>query len=304
MIFPIYLNPTIDKTVYLDSFVYGGTNRVDEVLEQGGGKALNLSVVLSRLGEEVQAAGFICELNNTIILDAFGEIPTSFIEIPSGPRVNLKIVDRSAFITTEVNEKGPEISPLQLRTFDALLADILTEEDTVVLSGALPPGAPMDYYAHIISSVPCKVALDASGEALRLAVKEKPYIIKPNIEEFEQLTGKTYGNKEEIIAAARALIAAGIEICVVSLGAEGALIIDSKEAYYAAPVVSNPDSTVGAGDSMLAGILYELTEKNSIADAIKMGTAAAGATITLPGTALASAERIYEFLPKVVVEKI
>ena len=304
MIYAVNLNPTIDKTVYVEKFVFGGTNRVVQSKEQGGGKALNVSLLLKHLDIPVYAVGFIGYGNSNPIIAAFDEIPNAFIEVADPSRVNLKVVDQSNFTTTEINEKGPEISTPMLAAFDAELYRLITKDDILILTGALPPGIAENYYAKLVETLPCKVVVDASGGALRYAAKAKPYLIKPNTEELSHLTGKTYETLPEIIKDAHALVQDGIEICVVSMGKDGALIVNKDEAYVASAVVENPDSTVGAGDSMLGGILSVLTTGGNIKDALCWGTAASAATIILPGTDMAQRDGIEAMLPKVNINKI
>ncbi len=304
MIYSVYLNPTIDKTVYVEKFIYGGTNRPYETISQGGGKALNLAVILNRLGMNAHGVGFIGRENSQSIREAFSEISSSFVELSEPPRVNLKIVDRSNFVTTEINEKGPFVPEEKLAEFERLLLSLVKKEDLVVLTGALPRGCGADYYARLISLLPCRTALDASGEALTLAIREKPLVIKPNEDELEQLAGKKVSGTRNILSACKDLIQQGIKICLVTLGKEGALITDGKEAYFSPPLVENPDSTAGAGDSMLAGALFVLESGGSVKDALAMGTAAAAATISLPGSNLATKELTHQFLLKTKLTRL
>lgn len=306
MIYAIYLNPTIDKTIYIDHFTIGGTNRVKSSILQGGGKALNLSVVLNRLGVPAYVTGFLCNRECSPIRNGLEDILTSFYTLEGEPRVNIKIVDRTTSVTTEINDKGPIVSKEALCEFEKGLLHLVKPEDTVVLTGSLPQGCPPDYYCQLMAMLSCRCVLDASGEALRQGVKQKPYLIKPNLEELGQLTGESYTSKDmsAIIDACRHLIQDGIDICVVSMGGDGAIIVNAEEAYFSKAAVKNPDSTVGAGDSMLAGVLSVLNHGGGLDEAIAVGTAAAAATISLPGTTLASSELIHQLLPTIHPEKI
>lgn len=304
MIYALYLNPTLDKTIYVENFAYGGTNRARQSILQGGGKALNLAVVLHRLGTPVEVAGFLCQAGCEAIERGLAGIPTSFVRLAGEPRTNLKIVDRAASVTTEVNEPGPVVSPEALAQLEAELSARLRPEDTLVLTGSLPQGCPPDYYAQLMRRFSCRFVLDASGEALCQGVRERPYLIKPNLEELSQLTGNAYSAADipAILRDCRVLLRQGIGLCVVSMGGDGALIIGDKEAYFTRAVVQKPDSTVGAGDSMLAGLLSALQAGASLRDALALGTAASAATISLPGTTLASREAIQAILPSIQPE--
>ena len=122
MIYALYLNPTLDKTIYVENFAYGGTNRAQKSILQSGGKALNLAVVLHRLGTPVEVAGFLCREGCDAIERRLSDIPTSFVRLAGEPRTNLKIVDRAASVTTEVNEPGPAVSPEALAQLEAELS--------------------------------------------------------------------------------------------------------------------------------------------------------------------------------------
>ena len=306
MIYAIYLNPTIDKTIYIDNFTLGGTNRVKSTIVQGGGKALNLAVVLNRLGVPAHVTGFLCNQDCMPIQNGLEDVLTTFCMLDDAPRINIKIVDRTVSVTTEVNDKGPIIPLESLEEFEQSLLSMVTSEDIVVLTGSLPQGCPADYYSHLMSILPCKCVLDASGEALRQGVQQKPYLIKPNLEELGQLTGEVYeaNDTAHIIDSCRRLINDGIQICAVSMGGDGALIVDANEAYFSKAIVKNPDSTVGAGDSMLAGMLSVLSQGGDIGEALSFGTAAAAATITLPGTTLAGKEDIQKILPSATAVRL
>ncbi len=306
MIYAIYLNPTIDKTIYIDHFAIGRTNRVKSSILQGGGKALNLAIVLNRLGIPSYVTGFLCNQECSPIRNGLEDILTSFYMLEDEPRINIKIVDRCTSTTTEINDKGPIVSMEALSEFEQGLFHLVKSEDIVVLTGSLPQGCPADYYCKLMKILPCKCVLDASGETLRQGIRQKPYLIKPNLEELGQLTGRTYSSKDlpSIVASCRDLINQGIKICVVSMGGDGAIIIDKNEAYFSKAIIENPDSTVGAGDSMLAGVLSVLSKNGSLQDALALGTAAAAATISLPGTNLASRELIMQILHSIHPEKI
>jgi len=155
-----------------------------------------------------------------------------------------------------------------------------------------------------IRKLPCPAALDASGAALLPGVAAGPMVIKPNTDELTQLTGKTFHSTQDILAACRQIIEGGVSVCAVSMGKEGALITDGSKAFFAGSVVENPDSTVGAGDSMLAGILSVITRGGAIDEALRVGSAAAAATISLPGTNLATPKLIQEFLAKVTTTEL
>ncbi|MBQ4288806.1 MAG: 1-phosphofructokinase family hexose kinase [Clostridia bacterium] len=306
MIYAIYLNPTIDKTIYIDNFGIGETNRVQSSITQGGGKALNLAKVLHNLGTPVTICGIDTSDGSRPIYEVAEGIPCSFVTVDGEPRTNIKVVDKVSSVTTEINDKGPVVDSEHLEKVLSGLADTVSEDDFVVLTGSLPLGCPKDYYAQMIARLNCKVVVDASGEALVQAVKQKPFLIKPNLDELSQLTGEKYSFSElsKVIEDTRKVLAGGITAAIVSMGKDGAVIIDKDACFYSKPVVKKPDSTVGAGDSMLAGAMSVFFEGYDIEKALKVGTASSAATISLPGTTLAGKEDIEKMMDNVNIERI
>ncbi len=179
MVYAVYLNPTIDKTVYIDSLRVGGTNRVGKVLSQGGGKAVNLAVTLHQMDVPVTVCGFLYKGNSRLIRQSLIGISTSLWEFPGEARVNTKIFDQQSGIVTEINESGPALSADILKQFEAVFLPQIKKEDLVVLTGSLPPGCPADYYAQLTEKLPCRVAVDADGETLARAVEKAPSSSSP-----------------------------------------------------------------------------------------------------------------------------
>ncbi|MBQ9941726.1 MAG: hexose kinase [Christensenellaceae bacterium] len=299
MIHALYLNPTIDQTVYLDSFEMGGTNRIKRQLTQGGGKAVNVAILLHHLGEDVCVHGFLYLENAAPIRSALSGINSRLSEYPGACRVNTKVVDLSRAVTTEINGFGPDATPTRLQAMEEALLAAATPQDILVCTGSLPPGCAKDTYTSIMRRFPGRTVLDADGAALAQALAAKPWLIKPNKDELCRLLGQQLSTKEELLAAACRLTQKGVGIVAVSLGSEGALITDGKQAFFAPPLHVKVDSTVGAGDSMLGGMLTSLSKSDSLADALAMGVAAASASIALPGTALAEKSDILALLEQV-----
>ena len=172
---------------------------------------------------------------------------------------------------------------------DKLVAklDTLTEGDTLVLAGSIPPSLPMDLYSRIMALLAgrgIRFVVDAEGEVLRAVLPHRPFLVKPNLAELEGLAGRPLPTEEDRRAAARALQDAGARNVLVSLGGEGALLLDECGSFHRAPAVKiRPVNTVGAGDSMVAGFLAGLP--NGYAYALKLGVAAGGATAASEGLA-------------------
>lgn len=276
------LNPCIDRTVYMESFEIGATNIVKKVIEEAAGKGINVAIGLNHLQVPVKTLGFAYREDTDKLygkLDA-EQIPYSFVEVEGRLRVNQKLFDESKSEMTECNEKG---TPVAGEDVDKLLQNLETElsdASVLVLSGSVPPGVNKDIYAvmtNMANKAGVKVILDASGELLREGVKAKPYLIKPNKEEFEKSFGCV---KEEKIDE---LLGYGVRFICLSLGSDGAQMI-SKEGICSGPAISVPiRSLQGAGDAMVAGLckaIYEKKEEKMLDYALHM----AASTIMLEGT--------------------
>lgn len=309
------LNPCIDKTIYLDTFQVGGTNIVRKTVEEVAGKGINVAVGLKHLDVPVKAMGFAYKEDKDKLYGKLNaeQIPYSFVEVEGCLRVNQKIFDESKLEMTECNEKG---TPVAKEDVDELLTTLRTEladASILVLSGSVPPGVDKDIYAvmtSMASEMGVKVILDASGELLREGVKAKPYLIKPNREEFERTflqNGVVAIDdvKEMVMSTCNKLLSDGLTYICLSLGAEGAMLFGRGKSNSdivlkddalkmdgnavildKRPAIPIPiRSLQGAGDAMVAGLckaIYEEREDEMLDYALAM----AASTITLEGTAI------------------
>ena len=290
MIFTVYLNPTIDKTEYFDEFQIGGTNRPVKSIVNGAGKAVNVSVVLASLGEENTCAGYLCADDSGIIMDRLKrhDVKCCFEEISGISRINTKIFDYSKHEITEINESG---SPVGTEDMDRIKNKILalpSPGDTVIFTGSLPAGADDSIYADMISVLERRdvfCVLDASGYALSKGVEQQPDLIKPNYDEFHDLSGVWLDDLSAIPdILVNFALEKNIKYVALTLGGKGAFLTDSANVFYAEPMRVEILSTVGAGDSMVAGIVHGL--KNGAEYALRCGVSAATASIMREGTQL------------------
>lgn len=308
MILCVYLNPTIDKTVYLDRLEIGATNRPDKVVTDGAGKAINVAVVLGMLGQAAKVMGLLYRSDGQIIKDRLMEngIDYDFIELAGVSRTNTKIFDGKTQTITEINENGQHVAEDVINRAVERICNAVNPGDTAVLTGSLPPGCPQDIYARLIAMLNQKgvqCILDADGEALRAGIMQQPYMIKPNSDELAVITGKKPEALEEIGETCKKIMDTyGIAVVAVSMGGDGALLFIGDEAYRAKPMKVKVLSTVGAGDSMVAGIAANL-EKGP-RQALQAGVAAATASITLEGTKLATKEIYDKMIKQVEIEKL
>ena len=258
MILTVTLNTSIDK-LYLMSGVRPETvMRVKEVHNTAGGKGLNVSRIAGKLGEEVVATGFVGGFNGKYLESLVDTrlVRCAFTHVEAETRSCINIWDLSDGRSTEYLEPGAPVTGEDVSRFLADFDRELPRADVVTISGSIPGGAPEDIYCDLIrrcrgAGIP--VMVDTSGSRLISAVREKPYLIKPNEDEIAQLTGRTFAGREEAARALMDLHEGGIPYVVLSLGAEGALLACDRGVFHGKAPEITPRNTVGCGDSMLAG---------------------------------------------------
>lgn len=305
----VTLNPALDKTITLPRLEVGGLNRVEQMRLDPGGKGINVAKVLKKFAVDVTAAGFIAGTEGEFIQSRLKElaIKSGFVDVPGITRTNLKIVDSQAKVTTEINERGFAVRDEDLARFRDQLADWLQDTAVLVLSGSLPRGVPEDIYRDYVALAKgknVKTILDADGPALAAGIKARPFAVKPNVHELAGLLGRSLTTEKEIIAAGQELIRAGIEMVVISRGAAGALALTREEVYRAVPFPINPQSTVGAGDSMVAAMAYAILTREPLAEVLRWATAAGTVTAAKAGTEVCSLAEVKPLLKQVQVGRI
>ncbi|TCS83844.1 1-phosphofructokinase [Tepidibacillus fermentans] len=305
----VTLNPAIDKTITLPRFEVGGLNRASQIRIDPGGKGINVAKVLKKFGVDVLATGFIAGDQGNLLRNQLNEraIQTDFIHVAGETRTNFKIVDEEAGITTEINEVGFPISDQDITNLKERLRSYLSSNSVIVFAGSLPQGASDQTYYELIqfaNQAGAKAILDADKAALREGIKAKPYAIKPNIFELEQLLTRKLDTDQKIVEAGKELIEQGISLIIVSMGSKGAIVLNQKEAYRITPFPITPKSTVGAGDSMVATLVYSLLENKNLEEIAKWVTTAGTITATKPGTEVCSLEEVKQAIHKINVKKL
>lgn len=305
----VTLNPSIDKTITVEKFVPYGLNRVLKTRQDPGGKGINVAKVLKNFGVDVTVFGLIAGSQGKHLADFLNraEIGTDFLQIPGETRTNLKIFDESINKMTEINESGFQVTPEILDSFRNKFKKSIRGAAMVVLSGSLPPGIPDNFYAECIAvakSEGIKTVLDADAGALAEGIKAVPYAVKPNIHELELLNGRHFTNSNEVVDAVKALINTGIEIAIVSMGADGAIVANKDEAYKVDSWDIPVKSATGAGDSMVGSLVYSLLKNDSLYEIAKITTAAGTITASKEGTQICTENEVLQSLENVTVKKI
>ena len=280
MIYTVTLVPSVDYSVSVRDFQVGKVNSGEKDNITPGGKGVNVSIVLANLGIKSVATGFIAGFTGKYIkheLNAMG-VANDFIEVPGFSRVNMKI---NIIEETAINGSGPIITEENIDSLIEKLMD-LDEEDILVLSGALPKTVSAETYEKIVSAVSkkgVKVIVDTTKWPLLNTLHCNPFLIKPNKEELEEIVGKKLESIDDIRDAAKLMVEQGALNVIVSLGADGAFMIgkETKETLIK-PYEGVVYSTVGAGDSLIAGFIYKYLETNDIYSALKCGVYVGSAT--------------------------
>lgn len=299
MIATLTPNPCIDKTISVPRFDMEKINRARILRSDVGGKGLNVSLALRGLQCDTIALGFDftgehgSPLKSTM---AARGIPSSFIEVPGQLRTCTKIFDESRRNTIEVNEYGPSVTEEAGEQLLELMARTAADCDFITFSGSLPGGLGSDFYFRCAEAVRneapnCKVVVDAEGELLLKALDAQPFLIKPNIHEFQATFGVRVSNLEELDAAVLKIIRQySLGMVCVSMGGDGAYIATEEQAYFCPALKVEVRSIQGAGDSMVAGICAALQLGLPLPEVLHYGVAASSASISREGTQLCTEE--------------
>ncbi len=309
MIITLTLNPAVDKTAVIDPLVVGGLNRVKSFTVDAGGKGINVSKIISMLGANSVATGFIGEENADIFKKALSNLNCKFdfIKVDGSTRTNLKLYDEINGIT-EVNEPGIVVtSREEERLIHENLLPYACREAIFVLAGSMHKNADINFYADLtrqLKQIGARVFIDADNEAFALSLKAKPDFIKPNKDELLRYFKKEDASEQELIEMCKSLTKQGIATVVLSMGGEGALFITEKEAYSAKAVDVKVLSTVGAGDSMVGAFAYATMKNMCLADAATLAMACSAGAVTTKGTTPPTLELVNNLKEQVVLNKI
>lgn len=305
MIYTVTLNPALDKTVEIPDFTLGSVNRITSLRTDPGGKGINVSKVIDKLGGSSTAMGILGGNTGRAIADRLDQMGLlcDFLFAQGETRTNLKVIDSVHHTNTDINETGFEITEEVMDTLLHKLTQMVKTDDIVVLSGSLPKGAPEDTYCKWITcckKAGAKVFLDADGAPLVEGLKAKPFLIKPNNDELSRLMGKGLSRVEDLVSAAKTLLVEGVAKVVVSMGSKGALYITQEETIYAEGLEVPVRSTVGAGDSVVAALAVAESKGLTLEETVVLSTATGAANVMCSGTQAAEWNTIESLMPKVV----
>ncbi len=283
MILTVCLSPSIDVTVEVDALEVGKTNIAKRKRVRAGGKALNVALGVSRLGGEAVTTGFMYDENGdmfTRILDE-GGVRHEFISCQGRVRENYKFIDHRSMLT-EVNDVSAPVDSVNLQKLAEKVHFLSKQSAVTVISGGLPRGVEADYYGELFNAVaPTSLRVaDATGGKLSSAVGAGVDLVKPNLEELQNCVGWEIESKEDMIKACRELISLGAKMVLLSLGKQGAVLTDGKESYYCKSTSVAVNSTVGAGDAMVAAAAMKMADDAPMPEILRSGVAAGTAAVT------------------------
>lgn len=279
MIYTITLNPSIDYIMRVNNLTIGKTNRSIEEYKFPGGKGVNVSRILHRLDIPSTALGFLGGFTGSFIQNALENegIRCDFTKIKEDTRINIKLKEQTE---SEINASGPQISEEEQALFLDKIAQ-LSKQDFVVLSGSLPSSLSPDFYQEVIRQLhkqEVSFVLDTTGKQLLDNLVFQPFLIKPNKDELEELIDARLETLEEITSAATVLLERGAQNVLVSLGAEGAVLVHPTGTIHLPAPKGIVKNSVGAGDSMVAGFIGAYTQEADLKSALKLGIACGSAT--------------------------
>lgn len=302
MIYTVTLNPSIDFIVRLDALEIGAVNRMESDDKFAGGKGINVSRILQRLGYDSTATGFMGGFTGRFVTEGLAAegIKTKFVQVDQDTRINVKI---KADHETEINGTGPIITDKQLAELEELLSQV-TPEDVVVFAGSAPSNLGNQVYNRLIPLVKnagAQVVCDFEGQTLLDSLAYQPLLVKPNNHELAAIFDVELNGIDDVERYARQILAKGAQNVIVSMAGDGALLVTPEAAYFAKPIRGQVKNSVGAGDSMVAGFTGEFVASGNSLEALKWGVACG--TATAFSDDLASIDFIKETFEKVEVEK-
>lgn len=304
MIYTLTLNPAVDLEFQVKSFDLNSVTRAISSRMDAGGKGFNVSRMLAHLNVVSTAVGFIGGHSGARLESELKrqKIETNFCQIANETRTNISLVRSGSSDHYKVNETGPTISAFELASLYEKVSRLAFPGDWWVLAGSVPPGVPSTVYAELIRLLKGKgahVFLDGSGEAFELGCKAQPTLIKPNLEEALELLNLPEDHGFSLKEICAKLIQLGPKKVVISLGKDGACSFDGS----ALTTIKSPEivekNPIGAGDSLVAGMIWGLFNGDILSTALKKGIACGAATASEPGTGLGSLAQVKELLERI-----
>jgi 1-phosphofructokinase/tagatose 6-phosphate kinase len=312
VILTVTLNAAIDRTVAVPNFRLGQRHRAVDARTVAGGKGVNVARALQLLGRPVIAAGLAGGATGTRILERLAEesILNAFTKIDGESRTNLSVVDPTSGEQTEINERGPEISDAEVDRFLEKLLYLAQGASICVLAGSVPPGAPQDVYARLVSELRglgVLTVLDTDGEAMRAGLRAEPDVVAPNASEAEEAVDHEFNDADDLTLGLSGLLEMGAGDAIIT-SVEGcvAIVGDGVDRHHYEIRIEplEPVATVGSGDAFLAGYVAARYDGASPADCLRFGVACGAESTQHFGAGTLDRREVERLLPRVEASEL
>ncbi len=304
MILTVCMSPSVDVTIELDSLNVGKANVVKSKSLSIAGKALNVAIGATRLGADAYATGFMYEDNGAMFERALDQegVPFSFVWSEGRVRENYKCIDNHSMLT-EINDVGAMVPDEKLKELLHTVETLSPRSHVTVISGGLPRGVMPTYYGDLFRAVSPKSLriADTSGAKLFEALNAGVDLVKPNLDELESTLGRTLQSQDDIMEGCHELLNRGAKSVLLSLGKYGAIITNGSRNFYCKSINVAVNSTVGAGDGMVAAAANMMQQGADLPDILRAGVAAGTATVTTFGTVSFTKDKYDEIFDSVTI---
>jgi 1-phosphofructokinase family hexose kinase len=309
MIYTLTPNPAVDRELTVPAMEFDSVLRATESRVDFGGKGFNVSRLLKGMESSSTAIGFLAGNAGELLQNGLKNlgIGTDFVWVPGETRTNISIVTQSHDHYIKVNEKGPLVDAAKQQELLDKIDSLAKRGEWWVLAGSMPPGVADDFYARVVNVLnkhDAQAILDTTGESLRIGCGEKPFLVKPNAEEAHALTGLPMTTPTEIAAGAEEIRKMGAQNVVVSMGKAGALLRTAEGSWLTHSPKIQERNPIGAGDSMVGGLVWALSQGIPLKEALGWGVASGAATASLDGTEVGSRPLIEELFGQVRFERL
>lgn len=309
MITVLCANAGVDKTYEVPNFAAGGYYHPSAASTVAGGKGINVARVLQAFDQPHLITGFVGGSNGRFINKNLIEAGhnTDFVQVAEESRLTLNVIDPAQKTQTRVDERGPLVTPSEVRRLAATWAKHLERTSLAIIAGSAPRGVSRDLYRELVEMARGRnrpVILDARDDLLERAIAAKPTVITPNLNELQRLMHRQLSVPDGVLEAATDLVEGGITIVLVTLGARGAIGVSSKGAWLARPPEIDRVSSVGSGDAFTAGFALASIRRARFADRLRTAVACGAANAETFGAGRLTRERVQELMAEVVVEQI
>lgn len=304
----VTLNPALDLTGHLHQLSVAEVNLVNQGSLHPAGKGVNVARVLSDLGAEVTVTGFLGADNDSMFEQLFRELGVhdQFIRVDGSTRINVKLVEASG-ATSDINFPGVQVQPNDIAKFEEVLFNLAEEHDYFVIAGSLPQGispAQCASWVQRLHDMGKKVLFDSSRAALAAGIDANPWLIKPNDEELSELTNNLLKTPKQCQAAAQSLSKKGIDNIVVSMGANGVMWLNNGKWLQSTPPKMQVVSTVGAGDTLVAGLCWGHMQAMEQQQILCFATALSALAVTQVGVGMENPDELTKLQETILIQEL